>query len=486
MTALAKLFRATAFKLTLVILGLSAVGAGLVLGAVAWQVVQLVDGETRQTIEAEAKGLSEQYEAGGIRRLGNVIEARSRRPGSSLYLLTNAAGEPLAGNVAQLPQGVLDQAGFVDTTYQTVDEYQSGYQNARHALARIFVLPSGFRLLVGRDLAERGRIGAVMVHAMAVSLIFFAALAALGALFVARRVLRRIDAMAGTARAIMAGDLKRRLPVSGADDELDRLARGLNEMLARIGELMAGMREVSDNIAHDLRTPLTRLRNHAEEALRQSDNPAAARAELERTIEESDDLIKIFDALLMIARAEAGADRAGMCAFDVGETVASVAELYEPLAEEQGVALKVEAAPGLAIVGNRELIGQAIANLIDNAVKYGVVEAEASGALAPPTEIAVNARGDGKTVTIEVADRGPGIPAADRARAIERFVRLESARSRPGSGLGLSLAAAVARMHGGAVRLEDNAPGLKVAVTLPTGAAAPPTAPSPPPIEAGA
>lgn len=467
MTALAKLFRATAFKLTLAILGLSAVGAGLVLSAVAWQVITLVDDETRQTIEAEANGLSEQYEIGGVRRLGAIIETRSRRPGSTLYLLTDSAGEPLAGNVAQLPLGVLDRAGFVDTPYETTDETGS----RRRALARIFLLPGGFHLLVGHDLADRARIGAVMVRAMAVSLFIFAALAALGALFVARRVLRRIDAMNGSARAIMAGDLSLRLPVSGSDDELDRLAKGLNEMLARIGDLMAGMREVSDNIAHDLRTPLTRLRNHAEEALRGPADPAAYRAALERTIEESDGLIKIFNALLLIARAEAGADRAAMSAFDVGETVASVAELYEPLAEERGAALKVEAARGLTIVGNRELIGQAIANLIDNAVKYGSAEAKPAEA-ASREEIEVTARREGETVVIEVADHGPGIPADDRARAVQRFVRLEGARSRPGSGLGLSLASAVMRMHGGAVRLEDNAPGLKVAVTLPASVSA--------------
>jgi signal transduction histidine kinase len=470
-TALVKLFRATAFKLALAILGLSAIGAGLVLGVVAWQVVTLVDDETRQTIEAEAKGLSEQYQVGGVRRLGAIIEARSRQPGSSLYLLTDGAGEPLAGNVAQLPPGVLDRAGVVDTPYETTDESSPG----RRALARIFVLPGGFHLLVGHDLGDRARIGAVMVRAMAISLIFFAALAALGALFVARRVLRRIDAMNVSARAIMAGDLTRRLPVSGSDDELDRLARGLNEMLARIGDLMAGMREVSDNIAHDLRTPLTRLRNHAEEALRGDADPAAARAALERTIEESDGLIKIFNALLLIARAEAGAESAGMSAFDVGETVASVAELYEPLAEENGAALKVEAARGLTIVGNRELIGQAVANLIDNAVKYGAREGNETEP-GRRSEIAVTARRNGEAVAIEVADHGPGIPAAERARAIHRFVRLEGARSRPGYGLGLSLAAAVARMHGGAVRLEDNAPGLKVAVTLP---AAAPALPSP-------
>lgn len=477
MTALAKLFRATAFKLTLAILGLSAIGAALVFGVVAWQVIKLVDDETRQTIEAEANGLSEQYQTGGVRRLGAIIEARSRQPGSSLYLLTDGAGEPLAGNVAQLPSGVLDRAGVVDTPYETNDETSPG----RRALARIFLLPGGFHLLVGRDLGDRARIGAVMIRAMAISLVFFAALAALGALFVARRVLSRIDAMNHSARAIMAGDMTRRLPVSGSDDELDRLARGLNEMLARIADLMAGMREVSDNIAHDLRTPLTRLRNHAEEALRSEADPAAARAALEQTIEESDGLIKIFNALLLIARAEAGAESAGRIAFDLGETVASVAELYAPLAEEYGVALKVEAARGLTIVGNRELIGQAVANLIDNAVKYGAGEGDEPAA-AGRSEIAVTARRDGESVRVEVADHGPGIPAADRERAIHRFVRLEGARSRPGSGLGLSLAAAVMRMHGGEVRLEDNAPGLKVVVALP--AAAP--APSSPPAEAAA
>ena len=478
MTALAKLFRATAFKLTLAILGLSAVGAGLVLAVVAWQVISLVDDETRQTIEAEASGLSEQYEIGGVRRLGSIIEARARRPGSSLYLLTDSAGEPLAGNIAQLPPGVLDHAGVVDTTYESVDESAP----RRRALARIFLLPGGFHLLVGHDLADRARIGAVMIRAMAVSLFIFVALAALGALFVARRVLRRIDAMNVSARAIMAGDLSLRLPISGSDDELDRLARGLNEMLARIGDLMAGMREVSDNIAHDLRTPLTRLRNHAEEALRGPDDPGTYRTALERTIEESDSLIKIFNALLLIARAEAGADGAPMVALDVGEAVASVAELYEPLAEERGAELKVDAARGLTILGNRELIGQALANLIDNAVKYGAAGGPPAGEAAQTAkpEIVVTARRDGDLVTIEVADRGPGIPADDRARAVQRFVRLEGARSRPGSGLGLSLASAVMRMHGGAVRLEDNAPGLRVAVSLPALLPSSLPAPSPP------
>jgi signal transduction histidine kinase len=462
-TALNRIFRATAFKLTLAILGLSAVGSGVVLGVVAWQVVKVVDEETAQTIEAEAKGLADQYNQGGIRRLGAAIVVRSRGPGSTIYLLTDAAGEPLAGNISQLPQGVLEQPGFVDTPYQSLDDANQ----PRRALARIFALPGGFHLLVGHDLQDRARVGAVMVRALAISLIFLAALAALGALFVAQRVLRRIDAMNRSAHAIMAGDLTQRLPVSGSGDELDRLAVGLNQMLARIADLMAGLREVSDNIAHDLRTPLTRLRNHAEDALRDISDSANYRAALERTIEESDELIRIFDALLMIARAEAGATQAGAQDFDVGAVVSGVAELYEPLAEERGFQLTAKAEPNLNLKGNRELIGQAVANLVDNALKYGAKASETG-----ENAVSVEARRTNGEILIEVADKGAGVAEADRRRIFDRFVRLEGARSRPGSGLGLSLAAAAARMHGGRVTLADNEPGLKVIVALPVEAAA--------------
>jgi signal transduction histidine kinase len=458
-TALGKLFRATAFRLALAILAVSAFGAGVVLTVIAWQVVSVVDGEMAQTIEAEAKGLADQYNQGGVRRLGAVIEARARQPGSSLYLLTDAAGEPLAGNVEQIPPGVLDHPGFVDTPYHTL----AGGDRYRRALARIYVLPGGFRLLIGHDLRDRARIGAVMVRALAISLVFFAALAALGALFVARRVLSRIDAINISAHGIMAGDLTQRLPVSGSGDELDRLAKGLNDMLARINELMQGLREVSDNIAHDLRTPLTRLRNHAEAALAFSDSAGAYRGALEKTIEESDNLIKIFNALLLIARAEAGGDLEAIHSVDVGEAARSVAELYEPIAEEEGIALKVETSGVLTVNGNRELIGQTIANLVDNALKYG---APKDGVKLRP-DVVISARREGRRVVLTIADRGPGIGPADRARVLERFVRLEGSRSRPGSGLGLSLAAAVARMHGGSVDLEDNKPGLRVRVTLP-------------------
>ncbi len=460
MTALVRALRSTAFRLTLAIFGFGAIGAGLVLGLVAAQVIKIADDETKQSISADAEALIEQYGAGGVRQLGIAIGDRTRTPSGALYLLTDALGEPLVGNVAELPPALNNQEGFGETRYQGPDGGER-----RRALARVYALPNGFRLLVGHDLGDRARIGAVMVRTLALSLVLFAGLAALGALFVARRVLRRIDAMNVAARALMAGDLAERLPVNGSGDELDRLAIGLNQMLARIADLMTGLREVSDNIAHDLRTPLTRLRNHAEEALRFGDEKADYRAALTRTIEESDGLIRVFDALLMIARAEAGADRAGVARVDVGEVVADVAELYEPLAEEKGFDLRVDSEPGLAIEGRRELIGQALANLIDNALKYGASAPACGG------EIRVGARREGGEIVVEVADRGPGVAAQDRERVFDRFVRLESARSRPGSGLGLSLVAAVARLHGGAVRLDDNAPGLKVRLSLP---AAPP------------
>jgi signal transduction histidine kinase len=290
--------------------------------------------------------------------------------------------------------------------------------------------------------------------------------------------------MSSASRAIMAGDMSERLPVSGSGDELDRLAENLNDMLKRIGELMAGLREVSDNIAHDLRTPLTRLRNHAEAALRLEGDRQEYRAALERTIEESDGLIRIFNALLMIARAEAGADRSALSDFDVGEAARAVVELYEPAADDAGATLKAQIESGIVVRGNRELLGQSIANLLDNALKYGAPEPVL--ALAPPTapgdeirsllptraEVEVIVRRAGESVEIIVADRGPGIEAADRARVFGRFVRLEGARTRPGSGLGLSLAAAVAHLHGGVVRLEDNGPGLRVVLSLPARPAA--------------
>jgi signal transduction histidine kinase len=461
MTALGKLLRTTAFKLTLVYLTVFALFAAFLLGYFAWNTRRLITEQIMQTVDAEISGLSEQYRLGGIRRLVFVIDARARRPGSSLYLVTTPAGEGLAGNVGSLSSGILDNPGWIETVYRRLDDQDAA---EHHALVRVFRLPGGFRLLVGRDLEERKRLQDIVLAAGRWSLAVVVVLGIAGGFFVTRRVLKRVDAMTDTTRTIMDGDLTGRLPIAGTGDELDRLAENLNAMLERIEALMHGLKEVSDNIAHDLKTPLTRLRNRCEEALRLAEDESQYRAALESTIEESDGLIRTFNALLMIARAESGQARDNMSDFDAAEIARGVGELYEPLADDRGLKLRVEAPATATVHGNRELVSQALANLVDNAIKYAAPPGAANGARP---EVLVQAQSDGDRIMLTVADGGPGIPEADRGRAVERFVRLEQSRSAPGSGLGLSLAAAVARLHGGELKLEDNHPGLRSVIMLP-------------------
>ena len=461
MTALGKLLRTTAFKLTLVYLGIFVLFAASLLAYFALNTRRLITEQITATVNGEVSGLSEQYGQGGLRRLVIVVDVRSRRPGSSLYLVTTPSGEGLAGNVGSLEPGVLDHPGWLETNYHRLESPEG----AEHrALVRVVQLPGGFRLLVGRDLEERERLFGIVVNAGQWSLALVIVLGLLGGFFVSRRILSRIDAMTGTAQTIMAGDLSGRLPVAGTGDELDRLADNVNAMLERIEALMRGLKEVSDNIAHDLKTPLTRLRNRCEQALRSATGEASYRAALDATIAESDDLIRTFDALLMIARAESGQARENMTEFDASEIARDVGELYEPVADEKGIALKIDAPEAAPVRGNRELVSQALANLIDNAIKYAGRNGKVNGV---PAEIVVRAGDDGERITLSVADRGPGIPDADRGRVVERFVRLEQSRSEPGSGLGLSLASAVARLHGGELKLEDNHPGLRTTIALP-------------------
>jgi len=468
-TALGKIFRTTTFKLTLVYLTVFALFAAFLLGYFAFNTRRLITEQITDTVNAEITGLSEQYRQGGIRRLVISVDERARRPGSSLYLVTTFSGEALAGNVTALQPGTLDNPGWTETTYRRLDEADERDKKHpdHHALVRVFQLPGGFRMLVGRDLEERERLYHIVTAAGRWSVAIVIVLGLAGGLFVTRRVLRRVDAMTETSRSIMAGDLGERLPVAGSGDELDRLAVNLNLMLERIEALMKGLKEVSDNIAHDLKTPLTRLRNRTEQALRTASSEAEYRAALEGTIEESDGLIRTFNALLMIARAESGQSRDDMVEFDAAEIANDIGELYEPLAEQKGLALRVEAPSPAPVKGNRELVSQALSNLVDNAIKYAALPDRPEG--SPPAQIVVQAVNDGDRVLLTVADNGPGIPEADRQRVLERFVRLEQSRSQPGSGLGLSLAAAVARLHGGELTLADNAPGLKSIIALPRG-----------------
>jgi signal transduction histidine kinase len=467
-TALGKLFRTTAFKLTLVYLTVFALFAMFLLAYFAWNTRRLITEQITQTVDAEISGLSEQYNLGGIRRLVIIVDNRARRPGSSLYLVTTNAGESLAGNVGSLPPGLLERAGWTETEYRRLDEAEGA---EHHALVRVIQLPGGFRLLVGRDLEERERLYDVVLSAGKWSAAIVVVLGLAGGFFVARRVLRRVDAMTETTRSIMEGDLGERLPVAGSGDELDRLAVNLNAMLERIEALMHGLKEVSDNIAHDLKTPLTRLHNRCEEALRTAKTESEYRAALESTIEESDGLIRTFNALLMIARAESGQARDNMSELDAADVARGVGELYEPLAEEKGLSLTVEAPSPVPVHGNRELISQALANLVDNAIKYAALANKAGN---KAQAITVTAGTEGDRVLLSVVDQGPGIPASMRERVVERFVRLDQSRTVPGSGLGLSLVAAVARLHGGELKFEDNTlgpdpAGLKAIIALPRG-----------------
>jgi signal transduction histidine kinase len=259
----------------------------------------------------------------------------------------------------------------------------------------------------------------------------------------------------------MGGDLAGRLPVTGAGDEFDRLSENLNIMLARIAALNEGLKQVSDNIAHDLKTPLTRLRNRAEAALSGKHKVADYREALERTIAESDHLIKTFNAILMISRLEAGYSSESTVRVDLAAAIADVVELYEPVAEEAGVTIETVAPEAIAVDGNRELIGQALSNIVDNAIKYSV------DATADPVVRVTLERRDGQ-VKLTVADNGQGIPDdTDRDRATERFVRLEKSRSQPGSGLGLSLAKAIMKFHNGRLDLLSGNPGLSVVMSFP-------------------
>jgi signal transduction histidine kinase len=469
-TAFGKLIRTTAFRLTLAYLFLFALFAASLLGYFAWNTRRLITEQITSTVNAETSEISDVFARRGLRGLIFTIENRALRPGANLYLVTTPTGQALAGNVGSLAPGVMATSGWSETAYRRLDDQDTV---DHRALVRVSELSGGFRLLIGRDLEERRRLFDIIANAAQWSLLVVVVLGIGGGIFVARRVLWRIDAMTGTTRRIMAGDLSGRLPVGRSGDELDRLAENLNAMLERIEALMAGLKEVSDNIAHDLKTPLTRLRNRAEEALAKSGSEAEYRSALERTIEESDGLIRTFNALLMIARAESGQARGNMGDFDAAEVANGIHELYEPLAEDDGMTLRVKTTP-TRLHGNRELISQALANLVENAIKYGkpvpVAQPLSAGSVAADTdgrEILIEARREGDQVLLRVTDHGPGIPETDRRHAVERFVRLEASRTQSGSGLGLSLASAVATLHGGELRLGDAHPGLIATLSIP-------------------
>lgn len=455
---LPKVFQTTAFQLAAAAVSFFMAAAALITGLLFWQSNKVLTSQVLAALETEARSFKGEALAGGVPRLVVMVAGASRPDGPGLYFLSDLAGNKLAGNLTRVPPEIAGQPEGGIFHYKSM---RQGSEVDRLAVAIPVETGAPVHLLAGRDIEDQRAYADTMKQ---IFLIGFGALSLIGlsgGFLVGRFFLNRMDAITATSRSIVAGDLSRRIPVSGTGGELDALAANLNDMLDRIEGLMSGLREVSDNIAHDLKTPINRLRNAAEAALMDPRGPEAYREGLERTIEKADELIKTFNAILLIARLEAGPLEESLEVFDLGHLVEDVSELYMPAAEEQGFILTVEAAKGLTLRANRQLIGQAVANLIDNAIKYSRGGQPGSAV----TVKVLSASGGG--VELSVGDRGPGIPSKDRERVLKRFVRLQESRTLPGTGLGLSLVAAVSRLHGGQLRLEDNEPGLRVIMTLP-------------------
>ena len=449
------LVRTTTFRIAVLYLVFFALSVLALLAFVYWATAGFMARQVDETIGAEITGLAEQYRRDGLGRLAQVVRERSRNQRQSLYLLARPTREPIVGNIEAWPAADSDQQGWLDFAYERP---MGDGSELRLAHGRHLILVGGFHLLVGRDVSERRELDRLLRTAMAWSLALTLGLGLLGGVLLSRNMLRRIEAINRTSRNIMAGDLSQRVPVRGSSDELDRLAESLNAMLDQIEALMIGLRQVTDNIAHDLRSPLTRIRSRLELTLVQRPSEHGYREALEETLRETEQLIVTFNALLSIAQLEGGALRESMLELDLGALASDVAELYAPVVEDGGLRLSVDVpATGTTVRGNRHILSQALANLIDNAIKH-----TPSGG-----EITVAVRVEGDTVSLIVADNGPGIPEADRQRVLDRFVRLEASRHTPGSGLGLSLVRAVAQLHNAALTLGDNEPGLRVQLRFP-------------------
>ncbi|QQS10689.1 MAG: HAMP domain-containing histidine kinase [Rhodospirillales bacterium] len=438
----------TSFRLSAGFAALWTAATAAVLGIVFWQTALYLDRSIDRLIAADAQALSEAYRQDGLGGLVDTIRGRIARDPQpdALYLVSDSAGRRVVGNIEAGP----------DTARATGWSTAPLARDGRRTQARLYTaaVREGFVIVVGRDVTERLELRARIVEALALGLALAAGGAVAATWFFGRVVRRRVAGVAATADGIMAGDLAVRVPRDGSGDAFDALAATLNTMLDRIQQLMEAMRQVSNDVAHDLRTPLAALRGRLER-LADGGEAGASNDGLRDALADIDGILGTFESLLRIAAIDAGTRRTAFADVDVAGILRGVAEIYEPLAEAAGRVLAVDAPPVLTLRGDRQLLAQALANLLDNALKHG----------AGP--IALSADADASTVTLSVSDRGAGIPPDERPRVVERFYRREAARATPGSGLGLSLVAAIARLHGGRLSLEDNAPGLRARLALP-------------------
>ncbi len=450
---LKKLLRSSPFRLAVAYASLFAGSALLLLSFVYWSTAGYMLRQADETIEAEIAGLAERYRTGGLVGLTRLIErrlARQQPTGSSLYLVADAAYRPRVGNLSAWPQVEADNDGWLNFRLG-----QPEGEETHWARARQFRLDRGYFLLAGRDMYELESIRVTVVQTVAWGFALTMVLALVGGVLVSRGRIRRVSVINHAISDVVAGDLTRRIPTEATGDDIEQLTNNLNRMLAELEEQVDAVQRVSDNIAHDLRTPLARLRTRLE-LLRESETePGQSRYELaERAVGEADGLLATFNALLRIARIEAGKRRQEFSRVDITRLIHDVAELYGPLLDEAGVRLDTQPESGLTVIGDRDLLFQAVANLIDNVLKH-----VPSGGY-----VTVTSRCSPSGVDVVVADNGPGVPADERIRVLERFYRLDASRTKPGAGLGLSLVNAVAKLHDATLSLSENHPGLQVAL----------------------
>ena len=438
------------FRIAIVYSIVFAIGAAALIYAVDFAVSRVVDGSTDNLIEAEVQGLREQMLVLSRGDFIELVEQRSQDQDvrGAVYLMVDPQLRPVAGNVPAWPKINTKEKWFLFKV-----SVPFGDETREHEMrARYLPLAGGYQMLVGHDVQERQDVKSLMMRGLIAAVVLTLLLGLGGGFWMGRRILAQAGAISAVATQIMRGDLSQRLPVRDADDEINTLAREINTMLDKIEQLTLGMRTVLDSAAHDLRTPLNRLQASAEGAMASLTPGSAERRVLERVTAEVDQMRSTLDALLRIALAETGT--VAREPVDLSELVGSVVELYAPVSEERGIVLESSVAPGAHVQGNRQLLAQALANLLDNAIKF----------TPDGGHIRVALDGSGSAPQVIVEDNGPGIPADKREIVLGRRVRLDEARNVPGSGLGLSLVAAVTKLHGAHLVLDDAGPGLKVSL----------------------
>lgn len=458
---LPELFRTTTFRLAMAQAAVFTLFASALLAYVFFTTTGQLTRDAVAAADEEFASLSQVYVQGGLRDLNQeVIERQQGGAGQFLYVLADPRGETISGDF-DLPQTMIRPPVEGEEVVLAVDVGAEG--GLRRARGRIGRLLGGPILLVARDMYEASvimrRISSAVWTGAVLGLLF----SLLSGVLASRQAVQRIQSITRTTREVMTGDLSRRAPSRERGDEFDALAAAMNAMLARLEKLVHSTRNVGDAIAHDLRTPLARLKQRLEQALeRDPPDPQQDREALRAAAAETEQVLATFSAVLKLSRLQTASDWR-FERVDVSALLEQLAEFYGPAAEDGAITLSLELAPALGAKGDRSLITQAVANLLENALKY-----------TPPggRVLLAGRRPPQGGVEIAVADDGPGIPVADRERVIERFVRLEAARSSPGSGLGLSLVAAVAEVHRGALRLGDGlpggaGPGLTACLTLP-------------------